>query len=66
MISLTVVLGYFFTARTMLLSPAFVVFLGLLLSAPVVSVFFMTFQIVVLAMSNVYAAPLVLLTTTVF
>ena len=60
----TVVLGSFFTALTMFLSSTAVVFLGLpvqrlLLSTPVVSFFFRTFQMVVLAMTNVYAMALI-------
>ena len=61
--SLTVVLGFFFTALTMFLSSTAVVFLGrpvpcLVVSTPVVSFFFRTFQVVVLAMTNAYAMAL--------
>ena len=61
--STTVVLGSFFTALTMFLSSTAVVFLGLpvrrlLLSTPVVSFFFGTFQMVVLAIANICAMAL--------
>ena len=61
--STTVVLGSFFTALTMILSSTAVVFLGLpvrrlLLSTPVVSFFFRTFQMVVLAIGNICAMAL--------
>ncbi len=55
--SLTVVLGSFFTAVTMFLSSTADVFLdlpvrGVLLSTPVVSFFLRRFQMVVLAIAN--------------
>ncbi len=58
--SLTVVLGSFFTAVTMFLSSTADVFLdlpiqGLLLSTPVVSFFLRRFQMVVLAIASVCA-----------
>ncbi len=59
--SLTVVLGSFFTAVTMFLSSTADVFLdlpvrGVLLSTPVVSFFLMRFQMVVLAIASVCAS----------
>ncbi len=61
--SLTV-LGFFFTALTMCLSSTADIFLGpqaqrLLFNTPEVSVFFRTFQMVVLAIINVCAMALV-------
>ncbi len=58
--SLTVVLGSFFTAVTMFLSSTADVFLdlpirGVLLSTPVVSFFLRKFQMVVLAIASVCA-----------
>ncbi len=58
--SLTVVLGSFFTAVTMFLSSTADVFLdlpvrGVLLSTPVVSFFLRRFQMVVLAITSVCA-----------
>ncbi len=58
--SLTVVLGSFFTAVTMFLSSTSDVFLdlpvrGVLLSTPVVLFFFRRFQMVVLAIASVCA-----------
>ena len=63
MMSLTVVLGFFFIFLTVFCHQLLMLFLclpdrHLLLTTPVVSFFFRTFQMVVLAMANVCAMAL--------